>query len=204
MTRYRVFPGGPAPLAFLSGAALLILATDRLAHAVIAAGALVWVYCLSALVIYAGAKIFPRRNVSFLVPFLASFMAALFLLLLWLLSPICALETFFVIALTPLFCLETRIFGRLKTTGLGDSVLNALCEALFPSALLVIFSIIREPLGCLSLSLPGGAQGIILLFSFEKESVLPIRIIAGSSGALLLLGYSLALYRYFRREKHGR
>ena len=204
MTRYRVFPGGASPLAFLSGAALLILATDRLAHAVIAAGALVWVYCLSSLAVYAGARILPRRNVSFLITFLCSFMAGAYLLLLWLLSPLCALETFFVVALTPIFCPETRIFRRLKTTGLGDTVLNALCEALFPSALIIIFAVIREPLGCLSLSLPGGAQGIILLFSFETESVFPMRIIASSSGALLLLGYSLALYRYFRREKYGR
>ncbi len=66
------------------------------------------------------------------------------------------------------------------------------------TAVLRAFALIREPLGFLSLSLPGGAQGIILLFSFEKEAFLPIHVIASSSGALLLLGYGIGLYRYFR------
>jgi hypothetical protein len=45
---YRIFHNNPVPLISLSGAALLILVSDRLAHAIGVTGALVWVYCLAS------------------------------------------------------------------------------------------------------------------------------------------------------------
>jgi len=195
--QYRIFHSDAAPVACLSGAALLIMASDRLAHAITVAGALVWVYGLSSLAAHIGVRIFPRRGRTILLIFIASFFAGIYLLLLWMLSPLCAMESFFVISLIPLFCMVSGIFKQLGTLILEDAIVDSCSEALILGALIVIFSLIREPLGFLSLSLPGGAQGIVLLFSFKTESFLPIRLIASSAGALLLLGYFLGLYRYF-------
>jgi len=190
-----------SPLSFLSGGGLLIMATDRFAHAIVAAGALVWVYCLTSLAVRAGEKIFPKRGRTILIAFLAFFMAAVYLWLLWLLSPLCAMQTFFVISLVPMFCAGSVTYKKVENLNLSDTVSTFAAEALIIGIIILIFSLIREPFGFSSLSLPGGAQGIVLMFSFEAESVLPIRFIAGSSGALLLLGYALGLHKYLKKPE---
>lgn len=199
--RYRLFWSNASPLACLSGAALLIMASDRLAHAIAVTGALVWVYCLSSLAAYAGVRIFPNRGRTVLLAFLCSCIAGFYLLLLWMLSPLCALEVFFIISLVPMFAMVSDIFKQLQTYDIYETILNSFFEALILGALIIIFALIREPLGYASLSLPGGSQGIILLFSLNKKSFLPVCVISASSGALLLFGYILGLYRYFRSRR---
>ncbi|MDR0494308.1 MAG: hypothetical protein LBG95_01585 [Treponema sp.] len=197
---YRIFRSNTSPLASLSGVALLSMASDRLAHAILVTGALVWTYCLSSLAAYAGAEFFPRRGKALLLAFLSSFIAGFYLLLIWILSPLCAMEVFFVISVIPMFCMVSDIFNRFATLDLYGTFLDSFFEALVLGVLIVLFAFIREPLGFLSLSLPGGARGIILLFSVNAESFLPVCLITSSSGALLLLGYFLGLYRYFRAK----
>jgi hypothetical protein len=194
----RVFSNDASLSACLSGAALLIMASDRLAHAIAATFALVWVYCLSVLTAHSGARFFPRRGRTAILVFLTSFFAGAYLLLLWLFSPLCALETFFVISIIPMFCIFSEIFGRLETFTLNEALSSSASESLLLGALTVSFALIREPLGYASLSLPGGARGIVLLFSFDSESFFPVHLIAYSSGALLLLGYFFGLYRYIK------
>jgi hypothetical protein len=59
-------------------------------------------------------------------------------------------------------------------------------------------------LGLGTLSIPGGAQGIVeILGSADKDAFVPARILSASAGGLLLLGYGTALYRYFRERSHG-
>jgi hypothetical protein len=197
---HHIFWSNTSPLACLSGVALLFIASDRLAHAIIAAVALVWVYCLSSLTARIGARFFPRRGRRVLIAFLCSFVAGVFLLLLWIISPLCALESFFVISLVPMHCMALGIFKRLETISIEDTFFASLSPSLLLGALIVIFALIREPIGFLSLSLPGGAQGIIFLFTFNSDSFLPISLVAGSSGALLLLGYLLGLYRHLKAK----
>jgi Na+-transporting NADH:ubiquinone oxidoreductase subunit NqrD len=198
--RRHFFWNYTSPFAYLSGAALLIIASDRLAHAIIAAIALVWVYCLSSLAAHAGARFFPMRGRIVLHTFIGSFVAGIFLLLLWILSPLCALESFFVISLVPVFCMASGVFKRLETLSVEDTFFESFSQSLLFGALFVIFALIRELIGFMSLSLPGGAQGIILLFSFNADFFLPISLVTGSSGALLLLGYLLGLYRHLRAK----
>jgi Na+-translocating ferredoxin:NAD+ oxidoreductase RnfE subunit len=194
----RVFNNDASMSACLSGAALLIMASDRLAHAITVALALLWVYCLSVLTAHSGARFFPQRGRTAVLVFLSSFFTGSFLLLLWFFSPLCALETFFVISIIPMFCIFSDIYGRLESFSLKDALSSAASESLILGALVVIFAFIREPLGYLSLSLPGGAKGVIMLFSLDAESFFPVHVIAIPSGALLLLGYFLGLYRYFK------
>ena len=194
----RVFLRNASPTTCFFGAGLLIMASDRLAHAIPVAGALVWVYCLSVLAIHAGSRIFPRQGKKVLFATLASFVASIYMLLLWIISPLSALSTFFALAFIPLIFMASGIFNRIASKSLTDKMLVSLSEALMLGLLIIIFAIIREPIGYASLSLPGGVQGIVLLFSFNGESFLPISLISSSCGALLLLGYILGLYRYYK------
>jgi hypothetical protein len=177
------------------------MATGRLAYALVAAGALVWTYSLSALVFFPGRRFFPERGKNPVLVFLSAFIGSIYLLLLFFASPVLGMETFFFVSLTPLLCIGSGLFERIGSLDLAEAVSRAFGEAAVFGGLIIAFSLIREPLGCFSLSLPGGVHGIIKIFSSGEETFLPIHIIAGSAGALLLLGYGVGLYRCFRSRQ---
>jgi len=189
-----------SPVAALPGCGLLIIASGRLSHAITVVGALAWVYGLTTLVIYAAAKFFPRHGRTALISFLASFMACFYLFILWLLSPLCALESFFAVSLVPVFYMAS---GAAKRFDVSSAVDSFFFEAVSLGVLLLAFALIREPLGYMSLSLPGGVQGSVMLFSFNVEFLLPVLLIASSGGALLLLGYFWGVYKFMNKEQEG-
>lgn len=197
MNMPHMFWGSRSPLAGLGGAALLILASARLAYALIIAVALLWVYVLSATALWPASRILPERGRPLVLLLAASFIGGVYLLILWLLSPLTALELFFLVSLVPLFCAGSGFFRRIESLAPGEAAFRALSEALIWGGLLIGFALIREPLGSGSLSMPG-ASGIVLLFSIE-EDFFPFRFIACSAGALLVLGYGAGLYRHFRK-----
>jgi len=203
ISRWFVLIKKISPASVLPGCCLLIMASGRLSHAITAAGALVWVYGLTTLVIYAAAKFFPRHGRTILISFLASFMAAVYLFILWLLSPLCALESFFAVSLVPVFYIACGVSKRFNALSAEDSFFSSFFEALSLGVLLLAFAIIREPLSFLSLSLPGGPQGSVMLFSFRLESFLPVQLIGSSGGTLLLLGYFWALYKRLNKKQDG-
>ena len=194
----RLFWGKTFPLVSLSGGALLIISSDRLAHAIVVLLALVWSYSLVTLALFGAVRFFPAKGRTVLLAFLTSFVSGLFFLLLWMISPFSALQTFFIIPLIPMLCVSSEIFINFQTRSLKQSLQGSVIEALMYGLLPVIFALIREPIGFSSLSLPGGMQGIILMFSFDNQSLFPVRLIASSSGALLLLGYITGLYRHYK------
>jgi hypothetical protein len=195
----HLFWGATSPLASLSGGGLLIMASVRFSYALVVSMSLFWVYTLSIVVFHAASRILPRRGVVLVQTFLTSFIASLFLLVLWILNPIISLELFFIISFVPLFTVASGAFQRIAAfNDIGDALARVLSEAAVLSLLLLAFALIREPLGLLSLSLPGGKRGMIFIFSAQRESLFPVRLIAGSSGALILLGYGRGLYRYYR------
>jgi hypothetical protein len=175
------------------------MASARLAYAIIAAGALLWVYGLSALSVYTCSRIFPVWGRSMVLTFLASFFGGLYLLWFWFISPLTAMEVFFLVSLIPLLCAGSGVFNRIESLDLGEAAARALSEAAVFGAILIVFSIIREPLGFGSLSVPGASLGIVTLFYLGDVPFLPVCLIAGSAGALLLLGYGVGLYRHFRK-----
>jgi Na+-transporting NADH:ubiquinone oxidoreductase subunit NqrD len=181
----------------------MILATSRLAFAVGAAGALVWVYTLTALVLGFARPILPKRGLPVLHLFLIGFWGSLYILILHCLSPYLGMETTFIALLCPLSCIGSGICRRIEGLARGDSILKAFLEALALGGVLVALGLIREPLGFGSLTLPGGPQGILVLFAVDSPNsagYFPVQIIAGAAGGLLLLGYALALFRRLKRR----
>jgi hypothetical protein len=176
------------------------MASSRLAFGIVSAGALLWVYGLSALAAFAAAPMLPKPVKTLALVFISSFAAGLYLMLLWLMSPLLGMESFFLVSLIPLVCAGSGIFERIASADMGEAVSRALSEAAVLGALIIGLSLVRDPLGYLSLSLPGGIDGIVTLFSLENENLMPVRIAASSAGALLLLGYGTGVYRYFNGE----
>jgi hypothetical protein len=119
----------------------------------------------------------------------------------WLLCPFAILEVFLPLSLVPLYCAGSGVFTRVlggNYTDITDAVSESAVEAGILAGMVIIISLIREPLGYCSLSLPGTYRGMVTLFSFKGGTFFPVRIIASSAGALLLAGYISGLYRYFR------
>ena len=189
------------PLSFLSCAGILVMASSRLAHAIITAGAILFVFCLSSLVISAANNFLPKLARSVLYAFISSFFACVYLFVLWIISPLCALETFFIIMLSPVLFIAQGEKKHSQILKPVDALYSSFFESLVQGILIMIFAIIREPLGFMSLSVPAGRHGIVFLFSTDADAFFQIHLIASSGGALLLLGYFLGLFEYFNKNK---
>jgi hypothetical protein len=198
MNGFRTHPfwGFQSPLAALSGGSLLVLASVRFSFALVCALALLWVYVFTGLALRI--PFLPRRGRGWIIPFLASFIGGLFILLVFLASPILAMDTLFFLILCPLCCVSSGLPGRLEKLNGRESLVRSYTEALILSALILGLALIRESLGYGCLSAPGIRRSIVVFIEFTQDTPLPVRIAVSSSGVFFLLGYGIALFRRFR------
>jgi hypothetical protein len=177
------------------------MASSRLAFALTAGAAILWVYGLTVLAVFFAQPIYPKIGRKVVLLFLTTLMGSVFLFILWFISPLLAMGTAYIIILTPGYCMGSDLFSRLNSLGMEDMLLRVFLEAGSLGLLIIAGALIREPLGFMTLSLPGGSQGIIELFHVTTDnSFLPIKIMASSVGALLLLGYGVALFYFIRKR----
>jgi hypothetical protein len=188
-----------SPLATLVGFGLLIMASSRLAFALITLGALVWVYGLSLPLAFITQTFFPQRWKSIVFLFLTSFVAGIFLFLLFLVSPLFAMRTQYLIILIPVVCVGSKLPKSFPKMLRKEVCVRALFEAFSLGLLIVAFALVREPFGYMTLSLPGGTWGIIEL-GYDWDFIIPMRIVSSSAGALILLGYAIALFQSIRKN----
>ena len=194
--RSHLFWGIHSPLVSLTGAALLIVASGRIAFALICTLALVWVSVFTLVIARLGGKRFPRWGRNAVLLFLSSLGAGIFFILLWFFDPLLALGSAFFVFLCPVAFIASGLPGRVLEYDMLEILSQALAEALILGLLILGMALIREPLGYGSVSLPG--LGII---RFIREE--PLRFLQASSGALVLLGYAIAFYRRFRSGYTG-
>jgi hypothetical protein len=179
------------------------MASVRIAYALLILGALLWVYELTVLVSISCRRYFPRRGRGLISVFLASFMGSVFLMLVYFINPSLAMETAFLIILTPISCIASGIGERIKGMDIKDALGRALTEALVLGGLIIALALIREPWGFGSFSVPWGQQGITMLVNVESSRFFPVQVVSSSTGGLLLLGYALALFRRFQNQHTG-
>jgi hypothetical protein len=173
----------------------LILASTRFSYALVCALALLWVYILTALALRIPSL--PRRGREGIVVFLSSFIAGVFVLVLFFICPILATDSLLFLILCPLCCVSSGVLERIGRFDTGEAVFQSYMEGMILSGLILSMALIREPLGYGTLSLPGGRQGILCPVKFPEESFPPLRVLASSAGAFFLLGYGIALFRRF-------
>jgi hypothetical protein len=185
----------------LAGGGLLIIASNRVAFALVACAALLWVYVLTVLAAFTAKPILPKRGLMVILLFLSSLIGSLFLLVLWLLNPLLALGSAFIILLCPVYCMGSELFTHLDSQTLKKALVKTLMDAAILGLLIIAFALIREPLGFMTLSVPvREGPGMVELFKEEDgRSLFPIRILSSAGGALLLLGYGVALFRHLRK-----
>ncbi|MDR3303495.1 MAG: hypothetical protein LBS86_03700 [Treponema sp.] len=190
-----------SPLATLAGGGLIIMASSRLAYALTILGALLWVYMLTILPAFFAQRFFPQtqRGNTLALLFLSSFVAGLYLFLLFLGSPLLAMETLYLIILVPTYCMGSGFAARFQKLERQEVLTRTPLEALSLGLLIVAMALVREPFGFMALSLPGGPRGIIEL-AYDGEFIVPMRIFSRSAGGLILLGYGIALFQSFRKR----
>ncbi|MDR3356103.1 MAG: hypothetical protein LBO04_02835 [Spirochaetaceae bacterium] len=189
-----------SPVSSMSGTALFLIAGSRLSYAIGAAGALVWVFVMSAFVNTARRGITSNfRNKMFNVA-LSSFSGSLYFFLLYLLNPLFAMETGLVYALVPAFYIGSKFCSSLENSPADEMFHEAFYEPLSMSGLVLGFSLIREPLGFATLSIPGGKRGIIELFNTQGGYSYPFQLISSSTGALFLLAFMIVVSRYIDKK----
>jgi hypothetical protein len=189
------FWGARSPLAVFAGGGLVIMASCRLAFALTILGALVWVYVFSALLITVASPVLPVKGKKVILLFLSSFIGSIYLLVVSFMSPMLALQVFFVVLLVPLVCAGSGVFDRVDAMDDTDALASAFSESAVLGLVITALSLIREPAGFLSLSLPGGSAGLVRIFALDGGDFFPVRIISSSAGALILFGYAAGVYR---------
>ncbi len=191
------FWGKDSPLTSLASLGLVLLASGRMAFALVSAAAYIWVAMGTSLIAFLLAAALPKRGRSVVLVLLATFFFVLFLLALTLLSPIMALEMTIPLLLVPIAFITSGVCSRLKGASLGPALARVLYEGVILGLILVALALIREPLGFGCLSVPD-AQGVREVFGSEFAAGAAVRLFAGTSGALILLGYLVALFRSLR------
>ena len=199
----HIFWGKHAPLSTLTGAFLMVMASSRFAFAIICSGALLWVYGITALAYYSGWKILPQNGKFVILLFLSSLVCSLYLLLVSFLNPFLLAATWFFLVLVPPCCVGSGLFEELRYLDIREMLTRVLLEAGCLALLIIAISLIREPLSMGLLSFPGGIWGITEIFNTggEGESFFPIRLLSVSAGGLLILGFGVAAFRFFRNQK---
>jgi hypothetical protein len=197
------FWGIRAPLSTLISAGLILVASVRIAYALLVLGALFWVYELTVLILVSCKKYFPNRGRELLTVILASFSGSVFLMLVYFINTTLAMETVFLIILAPVSCIACGICERTTGMEIEDALGRSLMEALILGGIITALALIREPWGFGAFSVPGGQLGITELLSVEDSRFFPVQVISASAGGLLLLGYALTLFRRFQNRIMG-
>ena len=199
--RRRFFEFYRSPAFLIAASPLVVTGTSRLAFALISALSLLWVYGLSVAAVRVIRRFFPKKifyNILSLLLF--SIIGSLFLLIVEFINPVLGRETALLVFFAPVICFACGIGTRTEEAPLKTAFVNTCVEALSIGLFLVFFALVREPLGYGALSLPGGARGVYELFRIRAAGF-PVHIIAGSAGALLLLGYIFLVFRMVRPQK---
>jgi hypothetical protein len=166
-----------------------------LAYALTVGIGLLWLYLLAGLSLWFARRILPERGRSLVILAISCFIGALYLWIHLLINPFLGMECFFPILLGPLIYTGSGMAERIQTMDPGEGLAASFFNALVYCGLSIALALIREPLGFLSLSFPGGGRGIIFFFDGKTSLLYPVSL---SSGALLLLGYGIVLYNVLR------
>jgi hypothetical protein len=204
------------PLTMLSATALLIIASSRLAFAIIALINLVVVCLLTAMISESlkrvrlfkqsgyEIRLFPKKNQNLVYLFLANFTGCVFFFVYYCISPLLAIETIFITLFVPIFAYLEKIGEKYSDLSLFRVAKSCFFESACLGFLVVIIALIREPLGYATLSLPGGTGGIIELFNNDNSFPFTIEIISLSSGAFLFVGFIMVVFHVLDRRKTKR
>jgi hypothetical protein len=189
----HLFWGTNSPLSSLTGVALLIIASGRIAFALIALLNLLFVYAFTLITVKIGMPAFPEQGQKTVLLFIASLFSSFYFILLWIINPALTMESSLIVLLAPAVFVTSGLCERVVEYDMLEIISQAIAESFIMGMLILGIALIREPLGFGSISIPG-----FDIVRFVKEE--PLRFFQSSAGALVILGYGIAVYRHFRNQ----
>ncbi|MCX7655831.1 MAG: hypothetical protein N2Z76_04840 [Treponemataceae bacterium] len=194
------FWGYTSPLYTLWAVGFLVFSSSSLAYSIIAFIDILGVFLISSVAIlcfrYVG-KIEERTSGHIFIVMVPAFVQYVFLLALSFISPVLYVETFFFLLIVPFLFLASGVPGgdfSAPQRVVGQSIIKALIVGMVG----LVLSCIREPFGHGSLTIPT-RYGAVNFLSSEQAASIAIQLLASTAGFLILFGYVVALYRFFRR-----
>jgi hypothetical protein len=188
----------------MSGIALFIIAGSRFSYAIVAAGEIIWVSIISAFMNISPHGLRSKTKIRMLNVLISSFSGSLYLFLLYLLNPLLAMESCLICMLVPVFYVGSNFCISLENSSVDEIFQESLFELMALGGLTLVFSLVREPLGFATLTVPDGKRGIMELFNTEGLYPYPIQLISSSTGALFLLAYIMIMLRYINAGRRRR
>lgn len=191
------FWGNNSPLSNLSFVPFIVCASMRFSIALVSTAALLWTYLLTDFSLFIAKALVPRTFKSIIPVFLSSFWTLVFALLLSMFSPPLFYELLLPLALVPVVFMISGLDSHIETDSFKDAMDKAVLYALILGAIVILLSLIREPFGFGSLSLPT-REGITEFLTSDIASDWAIQSFAATSGGLIFLGLAAGFYRIFK------
>lgn len=199
MDRLETHPfwGTRSPLAHFSYIPFLLVSSTRFSIAIIGSLALIWTYLLSSLTCLAADLWIPKTYKTIISVLISSFWSFLFGFLVNLFSPLLFHELLFLLSLVPVVYIFSELGKKNTDKSFKDTLNQVIIRALVLSGIMLLLSLIREPFGFGSISLPT-KEGITAILTSDIAADMSVRIFATTGGGLILLGFVMGFYRIFR------
>ncbi len=183
----------------LAGLALMIAASGRLSFSTAVSLIFAGIYAVTLLVMLFGKPIIPEKYETAIMIMTLTFISSLFYLILSMINPVSALKLYFIIFLIPVTFLSSRIEKRVNRLSPVEGIVLGLKEALGFGLIIIAISLIREPLGYGTLSVPFTGR-TVNLFSDAISEKFVLQVFAAPLGGFILTASLIALLRLvFRR-----
>ncbi len=192
-----------SPLMSLTGLALIVSASSRLSFSITVSLLLVGIYAVTLLVIQVCKSIIPEKFKTVIVIMAVTFISSLLYLLITLISPVSALELYFMVFLIPVTFLSSNIVKRVERLSQAEGILQGIKEALTLGLIIIAVSLIREPLGYGTLSIPIMDRTVNLLPDAIRDRV-AFQVFAASPGVFIIVAYLIGLMRLISRQGMGK
>lgn len=189
--------GSNSPLSNLSFVPFIVCASMRFSIALVSTVALLWTYLLTGFTLFIAKGLIPRTFKPIIPVFLGSFWTFVFAILLSMFSPPLFHELLLPLALVPVVFMISGLDSHIDMDSFKDAMNKTILYALILGAIVILLSLIREPLGFGALSLPT-KEGITELLTSDMASDWAIQSFAATSGGLILLGLTVGFYRIFK------
>lgn len=194
MSQYnRSYPWGYiSPLMSLTGIPLMVAASGRLSFSVVVCLLLPGIYAFTLSIIHLGKPIIPEKYRNIIIIMILTFISSFLYLIVKMIHPVFALELYFIIFLIPLTFLSSEIVQRTDKLSLSEGIVLGIKEALILGGLIIAVSLIREPLGYGTFSIPFMGKTVNILPDALRERLV-LQIFAAPPGGFIITACLIAV-----------
>lgn len=184
----------------LTGLALIIAASPRLSCSIIVFFLLMAISVMTLAVMHLGKSIIPEKYKTALIIMIVNFFTSLFYLIIDMINPISALEVYFTVFLIPITFLSSYFEKKAGNLSVSEEIIRGAKQASILGGIIIAVSLIREPLGYGTLSLPFSNKPMHLLPESIEEQVV-MQVFSAPFGGFIIAACIIALVHVISHEQ---